>query len=89
MTAAAAGALGLSAVSAVLRSPSLWPTAIRQLFRLAPNGWWRRAPFLPLPDDRYLAFRMQTQYGDSDHRPEPDDVIAYLRWCRDWNRTRS
>jgi hypothetical protein len=29
---------------------------------------------------------METQYGDPDHAPEPDDLIAYLSWCRDWNR---
>ncbi len=27
-----------------------------------------------------------TQYGDISHRPEPEDVLNYLRWCRDWQR---
>jgi len=31
-----------------------------------------------------MAFRMQTQYGDPRHRPESDDVISYLTWCREW-----
>ncbi|HEX4979989.1 MAG TPA: hypothetical protein VFV35_07985, partial [Acidimicrobiales bacterium] len=35
---------------AVLAHPSLWSTAVIQLGRLAPRGWWRRTPFLPLPD---------------------------------------
>jgi hypothetical protein len=82
------GMIPLAAVGAVARRPSLWPTAVRQVFRLAPTGWWRRAPFVPLPDQRYLGFRMLTQYGDVGHRPEPADVVTYLRWCRDWNRTR-
>ena len=30
---------------------------------------------------------MLTQYGDAAHRPEPADVVNYLRWCRDWERT--
>lgn len=74
-------------VAAVLRHPTLWPTAIGQAFRLAPTGWWRRAPFLPLPDPAYLAFRLETQYG-RDAEPSGDDVISYLRWCRDEARRR-
>ena len=62
--------------------PSLWAIALVQLFRLAPTGWWRRPPFLPLPDREYLRFRLQTQYGDPDHTPEPADLVTYLRWCR-------
>jgi hypothetical protein len=45
-------------VAAVLVHPSLWPTAIGQALRLAPSGWWRRPPFLPMPDPGYLAFRL-------------------------------
>jgi hypothetical protein len=78
--------VGVSSVVAVLRRPMLWPTALRQLVRLAPNGWWRRAPFLPLPDERWLRFRVETQYGDAVHEPLPDDVVAYLQWCRAYQR---
>lgn len=75
------------AIVAVAAHPSLWPIALRQGRRLVPAGWWRRAPFLPMPDRRYLQFRMVTQYGDISHRPEPADVLNYLRWCRDWQRS--
>jgi hypothetical protein len=68
-------------VAAVARRPSLWPTAIRTAATLAPRGWWRRPPFLPVPDRAYLRFRAVTQYGDADRRPDPDDVIQYLTWC--------
>ena len=71
---------------ALLRRPDLWPTAVGQLFRLAAPGWWRRRPFLPLPDPDYLAFRLQTMYGDPAHRPEPGDVVVYLDWCRKYRR---
>lgn len=67
---------------AVVVRPSLWGIAVTQLFRLARPGWWRRAPFLPLPDRDYLRFRLETQYGDPDHPVEPADLLAYLRWCR-------
>ena len=74
--------LSLRAVVAVVARPRLWLTAVRQVFRLACPGWWRRSPFLPLPDRAYLRFRLETQYGDPNHRPEPEDVVAYLEWCR-------
>jgi hypothetical protein len=71
------------------RRPSLWPTAARQARRLARPGWWRRPPFLPVPDPEYLRFRLETQYG-SDGEPTAEDLVTYLEWCRDqrrWTRT--
>jgi hypothetical protein len=76
----------LGVIGAVIRHPSLWPTALRQGWRLVPERWWTRAPFLPVPSRSYLRFRLLTQYGDISHRPEADDVLNYLRWCRDWQR---
>lgn len=75
----------VAAAGAVVRRPGLWPTAVTQLLRLAAPGWWRRRPFLPVPDPDYLRFRLETQYG-SDREPEPGDVVVYLRWCRDLPR---
>ncbi len=72
-----------AAAVAVLRRPDLWATALRQVRRLAAPGWWRRPPFLPLPDAGYLRFRLETQYG-SGHEPEAADVVTYLHWCRDF-----
>jgi hypothetical protein len=71
---------------AVLRHPTLWSTAARQIRRSAAPGWWHRKPFLPIPSDDYVQFRMLTQYGTTDRRPDPADVISYLNWCRDWCR---
>lgn len=68
---------------AVLRRPDLWSTALRQVHRIAAPGWWRRRPFLPLPTEEYLRFRLVTQYGDPDATPAPADAVAYLEWCRD------
>jgi len=62
--------------------PWLWPTGLVQLFALAPRGWWRRSPFLPVPNRDYYRFRMQTMYGDPDHAPEGKDLVTYLKWCR-------
>lgn len=74
----------VAAVLAVLRHPSLWAIGLRQALVLARPGWWRRAPFLPLPDPAYLRFRLETAYGGhGDRPPGPGDLVTYLRWCRD------
>jgi len=70
-------------VFAVLCRPFLWGAALRAVVRLAPRHWWRRWPFLPMPDRQYLAFRVQTQYGGTGTNAfEPSDVLKYLRWLR-------
>ncbi len=74
------------AALAVLARPALWGAGISTLARLAPPGWWRRWPPLPVPDPDYLRFRMATQYGDPGHEPEPADLVAYLEWCRSYSR---
>lgn len=69
---------------ALAAHPTLWPTAARQVARAAPPGWWRRPPFLPLPDREYLRFRFETQYGAA--LPEAGvlaaDLVRYLAWVR-------
>jgi hypothetical protein len=70
----------------VAARPALWGTAAAQVVRLARPGWWRRWPPVPAPDGAYLRFRLQTQYGDPEREPEPDDVLSYLRWCRAYRR---
>jgi hypothetical protein len=72
---------------AVARRPHLWATAVRQARRTARPGWWRRPPFLPVPERDYLHFRLVTQYGGTDEPPAPGDVVDYLEWCREWERS--
>jgi hypothetical protein len=69
----------------VARRPRLWTTALRQGLRLARPGWWRRPPFVPLPDADYLAFRLDTQYGTGPAAgtPDPRDLVEYLKWCHE------
>ncbi len=74
----------LTGAVAVLGHPSLWVTAVRQLVRLTPRGWWRRRPFLPVPDTSYLRFRLVTAYGGTGGDPKPEDLLTYLHWCRAW-----
>jgi hypothetical protein len=72
----------------VARRPDLWATAAVQVKRLARPQWWRRWPPLPVPDPDWLSFRLRTAYGDPRHVPEPEDVTAWLQWCREWDRLR-
>jgi hypothetical protein len=67
---------------AVLARPRLWPTAVHQLSRMIAPGWWRRPPFLPLPDAEYVRFRLETAYGKASFGSAAD-VVAYLEWCRE------
>jgi hypothetical protein len=72
------------AVGAVLRRPRLWPAGARAFVTHVPGGWYRRSPFLPVPDRAWIRFRLQTAYGDPTHAPEPDDVVMWLEWSRGW-----
>jgi hypothetical protein len=74
----------LAAVAVVVR-PWLWATALRQLLRVARRGWWRRPPFLPVPDPGYVGFRLETAYGPNA-APAAADLVAYLEWCRNRRR---
>jgi len=69
-------------LAALLRRPDLWPVAVREARRLAPDRWWRRPPFLPVPPPAYRRFRLQTMYGSADHPPDPADLVRWLEWCR-------
>ena len=68
------------AIRAVAARPRLWPAALRQVRALAPRGWWRRPPFLPVPDRDWTAFRLTTAYGDPGAAVVPDDLVTWLEW---------
>jgi hypothetical protein len=76
----------LRVVAALARRPSLWLTAVRQCWVMAPRRWWAQRPFLPVPRRDYMRFRLETQYGapsgSGQHHIEPADVLNYLSWCR-------
>lgn len=71
--------LGTLAVRS-LRRPSLVTALFTVAWRFRRRDWYRRPPFLPLPDKDYLAWRMYTAYGDSHAVPSADDVERYARW---------
>lgn len=74
--------------AAVAGRPRLWATSARQAARLAPARWWRRPPFLPVPDRAWMRFRAETQYGDPDRAPDAADVVTWLEWARHQDQNR-
>ena len=78
-----------SQAGSVLRRPDLWAEAVRALLAHRSLRWWSRPPFLPLPDQRYLAWRRETAYGDPAARIDPADLVAYLEWSRRFRRNLS
>jgi hypothetical protein len=70
------------AVAAVAKRPDLWFEAVRATVAMSRRGWWRRPPFVPEPEPRYMAWRAATAYGSADADIDRDDLIAYLEWRR-------
>ena len=73
--------LSLALALRALIHPGLARDLVRVAWRFRARGWYRRAPFLPLPDATYLRWRMYTAYGDFDAVPSPDEVERYVRWA--------
>jgi hypothetical protein len=76
------GQLLRASMAAVRDEPTAaWAIGVGAL-RFAKRGWWRQAPFLPVPDERYWRFRMETAYGDEGAHVSPHDVAEAARWAR-------
>lgn len=50
-------------------------------WRFRRRGWLTRFPFLPIPDRKYVRWRMLTAYGDEDAVPPAADIVRYARWA--------
>jgi hypothetical protein len=64
-----------------IRSPRLAVDLIRIAWRFRSSSWYRRFPFLPIPESTYLRWRMYTAYGDYNAVPSVTDVERYARWA--------
>jgi hypothetical protein len=66
-----------------LVNPRLAVDLLRTAWAFRRRNWWKRAPFLPLPDRTYLEWRMYTAYADGHAVPPLEDVIRFARWRRE------
>ncbi len=56
------------------------PLVIAGAWAMRRNRWWRRAPYLPIPDDAYWRFRLSTFDGSPTARLDPREVVEAARW---------
>lgn len=73
--------LGFRLLVRSIRRPSLAVNLARVSWRFRSRRWYRRFPFLPLPDAAYLGWRMHTVFGDEGAVPSAEDVERYTRWA--------
>ena len=71
----------------LLKRPALLLPLLGAAWRFRARDWYRRAPFLPLPDRDYVTWRMHTAYGDEQAPPEAEGVQRYLGWAAWMRRT--
>ncbi|HWD96801.1 MAG TPA: hypothetical protein VG246_10305 [Acidimicrobiales bacterium] len=50
------------------------------LWRMRATQWWRRAPFLPLPDRSYWRFRLATATGSPTGSPDVREMVEFAQW---------
>jgi hypothetical protein len=73
-------------IAPLLRRPVLLAEGLRTWRAMVTRSWWRHWPFLPVPDESWLAFRLETGFGSAGDRPQPDDIVEVLRWNSDFRR---
>ncbi|HVA53800.1 MAG TPA: hypothetical protein VNF05_09845 [Acidimicrobiales bacterium] len=74
------GVDGRGLVRYLTRHPSLVPVVVRAGWRLRAHQWWRRRPFLPLPDQAYWNFRMMTVTGSMEGRVSAREIVDAAVW---------
>jgi hypothetical protein len=78
--------LYLSMAGLAFRRPRAVPNLLRAAWAFRARGWYRRFPFVPLPPRSYLRWRLETAYGDPDHRPTDGELLRYLAWTTTMRR---
>ncbi|MCL1595576.1 MAG: hypothetical protein M3132_14610 [Actinomycetia bacterium] len=74
--------LNKSIAFAIAVRPWLWLSGVGAALAFSPEGWWRRPPFLPIPDRNVIVWRVTTAYGHAEMVLVPRDVVSYLEWRR-------
>ena len=74
-------ASGMKLLMYFLRRPDEAVIVARAGWRLRRREWWRKAPFLPVPDPTYWSFRMTTAFGGNAAAAlVPGEIVAAARW---------
>lgn len=73
--------LHLRFVRLALTRPRLLGPILGAAWAFRRLDWHRKAPFLPLPSDRYLRWRMETAYGDPLAVPPDGELERFLVWA--------
>lgn len=73
--------LFLTLTAKSVANPATGVALARVSWRFRRRGWYRRFPFLPVPDTTYLRWRMHTAYGRDDAVPPAADVIRFAHWA--------
>jgi hypothetical protein len=66
--------------------PELALALLGVAWRFRARDWYRRPPFLPVPDPTYLRWRMYTAYGAADAMPPTHDIERYALWSARYPR---
>ena len=64
-----------------IRNPATGLALLRVGWRFRSRDWYRRFPFIPLPAQEYMRWRMYTAYGNAQIVPPADDIVRYARWA--------
>jgi len=74
--------LAAALIARALLNPRLAFDLLQLAWSFRARQWYRHPPFLPLPPQEYVRWRMYTAYGDEEAVPPVEDVIRFARWRR-------
>jgi hypothetical protein len=76
------------ALRALVR-PRLLLVLMATAWKFRRHGWYRKAPFLPLPPADYMRWRQHTAYGDEARTTSAAELEAYVLWAAHMRRNES
>jgi len=69
-----------------IRRPALIPLLLETLWVFRKKNWYTCFPFLPLPSQKYLKWRLETAYGEIGTKPPLQELERYIKWSADMRR---
>ena len=72
--------LYLTMAALAFRRPRTIPYLLQAAWAFRARAWYLLPPFLPVPPQSYMRWRMETAYGDPSAVPNDDEIERYLRW---------